>query len=64
MAIGRGMQLVPKSKPSKEGAGEIKTAFLPPFHFVPNPPTDHVQMAEFNLPGDKGQTCNNPEKVT
>lgn len=64
MAIGRDMQLVPKSKPGKEQAGEINTPLLPPSHFVPSPPTGHVQMAEYNLPGDKGQTCTNPEKVT
>lgn len=36
--------------------------FFPPSNIVPSPPTRYVQMAEFNLLGDKGQTYNN--KVT
>lgn len=51
-----------KTEAQSGGAGEINTLFFPPSNIVPSPPTRYVQMAEFNLLGDKGQTYNN--KVT
>lgn len=57
-APGGGMKRVAETEAQQGGSGGKKYPF-PPFSSVESsPPTGHVQMADFSLPGDNGQTYN------
>lgn len=56
VAKGRGMQLVPKLKPTREGTGGIKTIPFPPtLQCLVEPSCWPRPVADFSLPGDKDQ---------